>query len=456
MTGASVREKGGALAGAQPQPRNIVVTKANAIIEASYRLTLQEQRLVLFCIAHIDSRKPLEEQRCFTIEAGPFRDVFGLAQEKVYEELKDAGNRLFEREIFIDDVKNNQITRLRWVSKIRYHKSKGRLEVNFAPELLPFISSLRERFTSYPLSAVAALSTTYAIRLFEILTQYKTLGRRALAVEQLRRWLDCTECFERFSDFDRWVLKPSIEQINARTPLQVAVERIKSGRHVVTLEFTIARRELPTAATTEAPALADAATVAPAVSMPTVDERTPAMKLVAHFYQLQQGLPVAADTLLPRRDVQFADKLLLNLDAATVKAFIEFAFAQAQQTRFQVQTLRGLEQYLPAFSASRTQHQQRDAQSIRQAQDKLEEQARRDYRADMRNRVAGHLAALDPAAREEVRRLAAAQIEATHPAGSLFHHTLLGVAESKVAEAQLDVPAFETWFSQWQQGRRGG
>ena len=73
----------------------LLVTKANAIVEASYRLTLQEQRLVLFCVAQVDSRRPLEEQRTFTVEATPFRETFDLSPEKVYEELKDAAVRLF-------------------------------------------------------------------------------------------------------------------------------------------------------------------------------------------------------------------------------------------------------------------------------------------------------------------------------------------------------------------------
>ena len=87
---------------------SLLVTKANAIVEASYRLTLQEQRLVLFCVAQVDSRRSLEEQRTFTVEAMPFRETFGLSAEKVYEELKDAAVRLFERKIFFDRTDRQQ------------------------------------------------------------------------------------------------------------------------------------------------------------------------------------------------------------------------------------------------------------------------------------------------------------------------------------------------------------
>lgn len=224
---------------------SMLVTKANTIVEASYRLTLQEQRLVLFCVAQVDSRRPLEQQRTFVVEAGPFRETFGIAQEKVYEELKDAAKRLFERKVTITDAQNGQVTLLRWVSLIRYENRKGRVVLNFAPEMLPFISDLKDRFTSYPLEAVAKLTSTFAVRLFELLAQYAKLGRRQMSVEQLRRWLDCMDSYPRFSEFERWVLAPSVTQLNERTDLRIRYDKVSSGRHVTHLEFVIGRVQAP-------------------------------------------------------------------------------------------------------------------------------------------------------------------------------------------------------------------
>jgi plasmid replication initiation protein len=220
---------------------SLLVTKANAIVEASYRLTLQEQRLVLFCVAQVDSRRPLEEQRTYTVEAMPFRETFGLSPEKVYEELKDAALRLFERKVTISDAQTGQETLLRWVSMIRYQTRRGRVVLNFAPEMLPFISALKDRFTSYPLESIARLSSTFAIRMFEVLAQYANLGRRQVSVEQLRRWLDCVDSYPRFSEFERWVIAPAVAQLNERTELRVRYDKAKCGRNVTHFEFVIGR-----------------------------------------------------------------------------------------------------------------------------------------------------------------------------------------------------------------------
>lgn len=219
----------------------LLVTKANVIVEASYRLTLQEQRLILFCVAQVDSRRPLDDQRSFVVEAGPFRETFGLAQEKVYEELRDASRRLFERKVTITDAQNGQVTLLRWVSLIRYENRRGRVVLNFAPEMLPFISDLKDRFTSYPLEAIAKLTSTFAVRLFELVAQYARLGRRQMAVDQLRRWLDCIDSYPRFSEFERWVIAPAVAQLNERTNLRVRYDKVAAGRHVSHLDFVISR-----------------------------------------------------------------------------------------------------------------------------------------------------------------------------------------------------------------------
>ena len=41
--------------------RNRTVTKSNELIRASYKLTVNEQRLILSCSAQLDPRKPIEK-----------------------------------------------------------------------------------------------------------------------------------------------------------------------------------------------------------------------------------------------------------------------------------------------------------------------------------------------------------------------------------------------------------
>jgi len=58
------------------EPSSLLVTKANDLISASYRLTLQEQRLLLAAIAQVDPRKPMPSK--ITVTAANFADIYGV------------------------------------------------------------------------------------------------------------------------------------------------------------------------------------------------------------------------------------------------------------------------------------------------------------------------------------------------------------------------------------------
>ena len=223
---------------------DIRVTKSNALIEANYRLTLMESRLLLICIGRIDSRLPLDDQRIFVVKASEFQARFGVGREKAYECLKEIADRLFERKVVLQDPATGKVDdKIRWVSRCKYIEGQGAVQLHFAPEILPYISEIRANFTSYSLEAVSKFTSTFAIRLYEILDQYRSRGKRITSIEDLRHYLDCTDSFERFSDFERWVVKVGVDQINEHSDLRVTYRKIKQGRAVSHIEFALVRAE---------------------------------------------------------------------------------------------------------------------------------------------------------------------------------------------------------------------
>lgn len=240
----------------QAARESLRITKSNALIEANYRLSLMESRLLLICIARIDSRLPLDEQRVFKVQAAEFQTRFGITREKSYQSLKEVADRLFERKVEIRDPLTGIVNdKIRWVSRCKYLAGQGAVQLHFAPEILPYISDIKAHFTSYPLMAVSGFSSTFAIRLYEVLGQYRELGKRSVTVENLRRWLDCTDTFARFTDFDRWVIKVAVDQINSLSDLRVTYKKVKQGRANTHIEFVVTRVEHP--AKTKPPALVE-------------------------------------------------------------------------------------------------------------------------------------------------------------------------------------------------------
>lgn len=228
----------------QQSNSNWKVTKSNNLIQAGYALTLNEQRLILFCIAQIDSRKPLERIR--DIRASDFAHAYEIDTRHAYEALEDATDRLWNREVKtrFDD---GRLEKIRWVSKATYHAGTGKVTINFSPEILPLLTLLTKRFTTYELRYVAKLSSTYSIRFYEYLKQYANMQQTKLETDlsDLREMLELGSTYSRFSNMKARVIQPAIDQINQFTDLHVSWEPIREKRAVVALRFQINLPEQP-------------------------------------------------------------------------------------------------------------------------------------------------------------------------------------------------------------------
>jgi len=225
-----------------PRSSALIVTKHNHLIEATYMLSLSEQRLLLLTIARIDSRAILEPGICHTITASEIADSYSLPRDQAYELLINVAERLYERSVVICDPDPDRPDvsqlRTRWVASIRYLPSRGSIELIFAPAILPFLSQLKRKFSSYRLEHVAPMTSIYAIRLYELLIQWRETGTRTVEIDWLRERFELGDKYPNIRDLKARVLNPAIDQINAHSDLYVKWEQHKRGRVVHALTFT--------------------------------------------------------------------------------------------------------------------------------------------------------------------------------------------------------------------------
>lgn len=219
---------------------NKKVTKSNALIEASYALTLTEQRVILACSAHLDGRKPLPRDNVFTISAEEFVDLFDLDPKSAYAQMQEAVNRLYERDI--QKIEGETKKRMRWVYMAEYRKGEGVVRLGFSPEIAPYLSMLHKRFTSYRLGEVAGLTSVYAIRLYEMLAQYQSTGFFTITVDELRLRLQLENKYERYPNLKARVIVPAVRDLNAKTSLEVEWSAEKKGKAVHRLTFNFTER----------------------------------------------------------------------------------------------------------------------------------------------------------------------------------------------------------------------
>ena len=214
--------------------KDIIVTKSNELINASYRLTLNEQRLVLIALGKLDSRNNVAKE--FTITAQEFSKLTGTNPKKSYDALYAAGRQLFRREIDLSTPEEDRLINL--VEEVCLaRKGEGRIKLTWTNSAMIYISELKSRFTSYKLNHALSLSSSYAIRIFEMLMQFKTTKSRTIKLDDFRSMLKLENKYPQFKELNKFIIKPAIKDINENTPYIVSVTYSKTGRSVTDLHF---------------------------------------------------------------------------------------------------------------------------------------------------------------------------------------------------------------------------
>jgi plasmid replication initiation protein len=210
-------------------------------------------------ISKIDSRVgSTTAETEIIVTAKELSEVYQLDGKEGYATLKDVAERLFSRAVIIErpdpDHPSTDRTRTRWVSAIDYASKDGCLSLYLAPKVIPYLTQLAREFTTYRLRHVSAMRSIHAVRLYEVLAQWRDKGTFQIAVETLKARLGVAVQYKRMYDFKQWVIRPAIDQINAHSDLWVKWGQHKRGRVVQALTFTYGPKTEPPKPAVQPPA----------------------------------------------------------------------------------------------------------------------------------------------------------------------------------------------------------
>ncbi|WP_092514924.1 replication initiation protein [Xenorhabdus mauleonii] len=216
---------------------NLIAYKSNALIEASYKLTLQEQRVLLMCIGKLNPQAETLE-KTFQLTANEFYLAFpDMGRENAERRLQEAVERLAERWIYIHWKEKEE--KIRWIQgQAKYFDGQGKIELVFSDLIMPYLTQLKGQFTSIAVKNVSALKRTYSIRIYELLMQFKTAGDRLISLKDFRTILGIENKYLQFRDLNKLLLKPAINELNQKSNITVSVDTVKDGRNVIALHFS--------------------------------------------------------------------------------------------------------------------------------------------------------------------------------------------------------------------------
>ncbi|PIJ63885.1 initiator RepB protein [Erwinia sp. OLSSP12] len=172
-----------------------------------------------------------------TITAAELYEAFpDMGRQHAEAKLKEAIDRLWDRSVIIRDESKRE--EFRWVQyRAQYLKGEAKVEITFSDAIMPYLTQLKGQFTRVVVKNVSSLSSTYSIRIYEMLQQFRSTGDRTIALDDFRSMLELDEKYSDFKILNRALIKPAIAELNEKSNLAVTVETIKQGRKVIALRF---------------------------------------------------------------------------------------------------------------------------------------------------------------------------------------------------------------------------
>lgn len=229
------------------EARDKMVVKANDLIQKSrFDLSLQQQKIILYLISHI---QPIDKEfKLYEFSVVDFCKVCGIDPESgdKYKDIKKAIKDIADKSVWIK-TEDDEETLLRWVEKPYINKNSGTIKIRLDEDMKPYLLQLKSNFTQYELIYTLRFRSKYSIRLYELIKSihYKDIVeyKRAFSVDKLKELLN-GENYSQYKDFKKRVLMPSINEINENSDKEISINELKRGNKVEYIELLVKSKSI--------------------------------------------------------------------------------------------------------------------------------------------------------------------------------------------------------------------
>ena len=213
------------------------ITKSNQLIESRYKLTLQQQKIV--CAVASKVRKADTEFTEYNFHMKELAELLELNQKGYYDEVRKVIRSLQAQVFTIHKFENgeNKNIDINWFYRAEYNETKNTVSIKFAEDLKPFLLKLQGEFSSYKLENIVKLSSSYSLRIYEILIKSAFKKKFEIQIEELYSMI--LNKYNRYTDFKKNVLEKCKMELAEKTDINFTYEEIKTGRKVTSIIFHI-------------------------------------------------------------------------------------------------------------------------------------------------------------------------------------------------------------------------
>lgn len=225
----------------------VVIRQHNAITQARYDYSACQLDIFFYLLSCLQRNDAPDKE--YTIYVKDIEKLTGRQwnYQQLREATADMGSRVFE-------VEDDQTYQQMWMfQKVEYIKGKGCLEIQLAAPIRLYLFNLKDNFTSYQLHSALKLSSKYAKRIYQLVSQWKDKETtRTYSLDEFKQMLylkdpkgKAPEQFQNISQLKVRVLDIAVRQVSEHTDLKIDYLLIKKSRAYDVVRFTITRQLPP-------------------------------------------------------------------------------------------------------------------------------------------------------------------------------------------------------------------
>jgi plasmid replication initiation protein len=226
-------------------PANPTVRQHNVITRARYDYTACQLDIFFYLLSRLQ-RKDVEDH-VYELYVKDIEEITGRVwnYQQLREATADMGSRMFE----IDSEQSYQ--QLWMFQRVEYVKGQGCVQIQLANPIRPFLFNLKDNFTSFELLSALKLSSKYAKRIYQLVSQWKDKGTTpAYPIDEFKEMLHLKdpkgkikETLKNISQLKERVLDIAVRQVSAHTELRIDYTLLKRGRSFESVRFSIEQQQ---------------------------------------------------------------------------------------------------------------------------------------------------------------------------------------------------------------------
>lgn len=143
------------------------------------------------------------------------------------------------RQVFYRDFDNKNFEIITIFSSFLYDHKKQVIRISFNEKIKPYLINLKQFTKIQQVKYIKSFNSKYAIRFYALLKDYRKMSHRDFNIEAINKMLELPSTYGSYTRFYQKVLKPAIDEINAKSDLWVSEPEIigKKGKKITDIRL---------------------------------------------------------------------------------------------------------------------------------------------------------------------------------------------------------------------------